>query len=175
MILAALDIATSTGVAVGKAGSNPKTWTVDLGKKLTEDQRFSNVLRLTHTLIEDHSPDLIAVEAAIGGKTASAFLIGLVACVRGVAANRGVPVEVCYLAGIRKHFLGRNITVRDFPALKPADAKRAIKLEVVKRCAMLGHNPQTDDEADAIALHDFACAKFAKGFQAKPMGGLFHG
>ncbi len=174
MKVVALDIATNTGVCVGEAGATPKAWTVNLGEKCSEDARFSRVLHLTHTLIAEHLPDLVVVEAAIGGKNASAFLIGLVACVRGVSFNRGVRCETAHLASIRRHFVGKNLTVKDFPGLTQTSAKRAIKLEVVKRCALLGWSPNTDDEADAMACWDYACATWARGYQSKPQGGLFN-
>lgn len=171
MIVVALDIATQTGIAVGSPGGKPKAWSVDLGKGRGEDARFSKALVLTHELIERYRPDLIAVEAAIGGKFASAFLIGVVACVRGVAANRGVPVRSYTSGSVRKHFLGRALAKRDFPSLKPAAATKAIKGEVIARCRLLGWEVADDNAADACALWDFACA--TAGFQTAPSGGLF--
>ena len=171
MIIVALDIATQTGIAVGSPGGKPKAWSVDLGKGRGEDARFSKALVLTHELIERYRPDLIAVEAAIGGKFASAFLIGVVACVRGVAANRGVPVRSYTSGSVRKHFLGRALAKRDFPSLKPAAATKAIKGEVIARCRLLGWEVADDNAADACALWDFACA--TAGFQTAPSGGLF--
>ena len=171
LIVVALDIATQTGIAVGSPGGKPKAWSVDLGKGRGEDARFSKALVLTHELIERHRPDLIAVEAAIGGKFASAFLIGVVACVRGVAANRGVPVRSYTSGSVRKHFLGRALAKRDFPSLKPAAATKAIKGEVIARCRLLGWEVADDNAADACALWDFACA--TAGFQTAPSGGLF--
>ena len=171
LIVVALDIATQTGIAVGSPGGKPKAWSVDLGKGRGEDARFSKALVLTHELIERYRPDLIAVEAAIGGKFASAFLIGVVACVRGVAANRGVPVRSYTSGSVRKHCLGRALAKRDFPSLKPAAATKAIKGEVIARCRLLGWEVADDNAADACALWDFACA--TAGFQTAPSGGLF--
>lgn len=171
MIIVALDIASVTGCAVGSPGRAPKAWSVDLGKGRSEDARFSKALVLTHDLIERYRPDLIAVEAAIGGKFASAFLIGVVACVRGVAANRGVPVRSFTSASVRRHFLGRALAKRDFPTLKPAAATKAIKGEVIARCRLLGWDVPDADSADAAALWDFACA--TAGHQTAPSGGLF--
>ena len=173
MRILALDIATQTGIAIGNSGEVPESWSVDLGKGRSEGARFSKSLSLTHCLIRDHSPDLIAVEAAIGGPNTSHFLVGLLACVRGCAFNRGIPVEVCSIGGIRKHFLGKNLTVRDYPGMTKAQARTQIKSEVMKRCKLLGWEAADDDAADAAALFDFACANFARGYQAAPSGGLF--
>ena len=174
MKVLALDIATNTGVAVGNSGENPKSWSVYLGDA-PDDRRFSNVLKLTEGLIEKNRPDLIVVEAAIGGPKASAYLIGLVACVRGQAARMGVRCEAAHLATVRKHFLGKSLSVKHFPHLKPAAAKKAIKQQVIDRCNLLGWAPDTDDEADACALWDYACAAYARGYQSKPLGELFNG
>lgn len=171
MKVVALDLATRVGVAVGVAGDVPHSFAVDLGRNASEEARFSKVLWLTQKLIAEHEPDLIAVEAAIGGKNASSFLIGLVACVRGCAYNRQVPVKVYYRASILKHFVGRALTARDFPGSKVA-AKRAIKAAVVARCRLLGWDVGNDDDrADGCALWDYACA--LDGAQVAPGGELF--
>lgn len=171
MTVVAMDVATTTGLAVGVPGRPPKAWSVDLGKALSHDRRFSNVLVLTHGLIERHKPRLIAIEAPIGGRDASALLIGYVACIRGCAANRGVPVETYPSSSIRKHFLGRALAKRDFPSLSSAAATKAIKQAVMDRCRLLGWDAPDADAADAAALFDFACA--CLGAQTTPTGGLF--
>jgi len=174
MKILALDIATNTGVCVGESGATPKSWSVNLGEGRSQDARFSEVLRLTQGLIQTHNPDFIAVEAAIGGPKASHYLIGLVACVRGCAANRGVNCEGMHLGSIRKHFLGKSYTTKHFPHLKTADAKKAIKGLVMDRCRLLGWHVEDDDAADAAALWDYTCATKVRKFQAVPTGGLFN-
>lgn len=173
MKVLALDIATNTGIAVGSSDRDPKCWSVDLGAGLSEDFRFSEVLKLTHGLIETHAPDLIICEAFIGGKNASAYLIGLVSCVRGCAANRAVKCEMVFPATVRKHFLGKALTSRDFPGMKPARAKIAIKERVAAQCRALGWVVPDLDAADAAATWDYACATYSPRYQAKPHGGLF--
>ncbi|MFY0682841.1 MAG: hypothetical protein JXR13_19920 [Thalassovita sp.] len=175
MKVLALDIATQTGVAVGNSGDAPKAWSVDLGKGHSEDVRFSEVLKLTHGLIATHKPELIAIEAPIGGNNANAYLIGLAACVRGCAANRGVVCIHVLPASVRKHFLGKAKTSRDFPGLKQSKAKLAIKREVLARCHLLKWDVPDLDAADAAATWDWACANHARQYQAAPLGGLFHG
>jgi Holliday junction resolvasome RuvABC endonuclease subunit len=168
----ALDIATNTGICVGAPGANPKAWSVNLGQA-PEARRLSNALRMAHGLIETHKPDLIVVEAAIGGKNASAYLTKLLGCVEGCAYNRGVNLTSVYPATVRKHFMGKAKTSRDFPHLKPAKAKLAIKEEIAQRCRLLGWDVPDLDAADAAATWDWACATQVKGYQAKPTGGLF--
>ena len=174
MMILALDIATQTGIAVGEPDSKPTCWSVDLGKGRSEDARFSSVLALTHKLIEQYKPDLIVPEAFIGGKNASAYLIGLVACVRGCAANRGIQCEMVFPATVRKHFMGKALTSKHYPGLSQARAKLAIKRDVKARCETLGWAVPDLDAADAAATWDWGCATYAKSYQAKPHGGLFN-
>lgn len=185
MKVLAFDIATQTGLAVGNSSADPVCWSVNLGeapegrrmtnaeKERLDNRRFSNVLKLAHGLIAKHNPDLVIIEASIGGKNKSDYLIGLVACVRGCAANRGVKVEIVYPATVRKHFLGKALTSRDFPGMKPARAKIAIKERVATQCRALGWVVPDLDAADAAACWDWACATMVPNYQSKPAGGLF--
>lgn len=180
-----LDVATNTGIAVGDSSGKPKCWSVNLGdppatgrmskadKDRLDNRRFSNVLKLTHGLISEYKPDLIVVEAFIGGQNASAYLIGLVACIRGCAFNQGVKCELVFPATTRKHFLGKALTSRDFPGLKQAKAKLAIKQKVKARGEAMGWVIPDLDAADAAATWDWACATYARQYQATPHGGLF--
>ncbi len=173
MKIIALDAATQCGIAVGDSRGTPKAWSVDLGLGRSEDHKFSEALRLTHGLIETHKPDLMVVEAFIGGKNASAYLIGLVSCIRGCAANQVVKCEMVFPATVRKHFIGKALTSRDFPGMKPDKAKIEIKKTVQKYCELRGWNAPDLDSADALAVWDWACSIHAPKYQSKPNGGLF--
>lgn len=172
MKILALDIATRTGVAFRGPGDNaPRTWAIDLGKGQTEERRFARCLRMVKHYHATLRPDLIAVEAAIGGKHANAYLIGLVACVRAQAAMCGVPVKIYHAGSVRKHFIGKALTARDFPGMSAAKAKLEIKRAVADQCHAFGWHVDGLDEADAAALLDLARAK--EGIQSMPTGGLF--
>lgn len=173
MKILSLDIATNMGIAIGTAGSTPRAWSLNLGKA-PDDRRFSKLLQATSVLLIEHKPDLVAIEAPIGGKTKSDYLIGLAACARGVCFNRGVRTEVCNIATVRKHFLGKHFTAKHFPGKSHAAAKAAIKVQVIARCGLLGWHVEDTDAADACAIWDFAAATWARS-QAAPLGGLFNG
>jgi Holliday junction resolvasome RuvABC endonuclease subunit len=173
MIIAAFDIASVTGVAVGSSGGVPTCWSKDLGKGRSQDVRFSEMLRLAQGVLEAHKPDLVMIEAPIGGKHASAFLIGLAACARGVCANRGVKCESVAPSTVRRHFMGVAKTSRHFPGMSAAKAKLQIKREVLQRCQLLGWDVPDLDAADAAATWDYACATYAPAYQSKPLGELF--
>lgn len=173
MIVLALDVATNMGIAVGKSGGAPRAWSADLGKA-PDERRFSRLLQVTAQLIADHKPDLVAIEAPIGGGMKSDYLVGLAACARGVCFNRGVRAEVCAISSVRKHFLGKHLTTKHFPGKTQAAAKMAIKTQVIARCGLLGWSVEDHDAADAAAIWDYACATYAGALSA-PLGGLFHG
>lgn len=171
MMIVALDVATRVGVAAGRIGGDPVSSSVDLGAGKSEEHRFCRALKLTSFVIEKYQPDLLAIEAPVGGPKTSHFLVGLLACVRGEAQRQGVDSIIYPINAIRRHFLGRNLTVRDFPHMKTGAAKLAIKQSVIGRCEMLGWKPRDADCADGLALWDYACAKH--GAVTVPAGGLF--
>lgn len=162
MKVLALDTATNTGVAVGEVGGCPRAWSVSLGFGSWPD-RYSKMLRLVSAYIERFQPDLVAVEACVGGAKANAHLIGLVACVEGEATRLGVRTVSYYPATIRAHFLGRG------------RGKGPIKAQVFALCQMLGWDPKNTDCSDAIALWDFAASMESRSHQMTTVGGLFAG
>lgn len=162
MKLLAFDTATRTGVAIGSAGSVPRAFSVDLGK-MDWPVRFSRTLIMTRKLIEEHKPDLVAVEQFVGGPKANSNLVGLVACVQGEATRLGVEVVSYYPATIRRHFLGG---IR---------SKAPIKSQVMSKCRMLNWPSDDSDACDALALWDYALAAHSRSFQLASVGGLFVG
>lgn len=165
----AFDTATKTGVCFGEAGSRPKLWSVALGISRRPDDsidwgpRFSKTLRMTEYYIKKFDPDLIAVEAFVGGPKANTSLAGLVACVEGEAARHGVRVVTYYPSTIRKHFLGGVSRSNKTP----------IKSQVFAKCRMLGWDVPDTDAADAGALWDYVCSIESPRHQLASVGGLF--
>lgn len=172
MKIAAFDVASNTGVAVGVPGSAPIYWSKHLGKP-PDERRLAQILRLTDNVIVKHKPDLIYVEAPAAGDFKNTLLTQLVGCVKGCAAARCVDVKEVYPNTVRKHFLGKSLTSRNFPDLSRPKAKLEIKRIVMRRCQALGWNPEDDDQADALAMLDYAFATEVRGYQSKPVGGLF--
>lgn len=179
MIILALDLASVSGVAIGSTGGKPTAWPVNLGQGRSEDARFSQALVLTHKLIEAHKPDLIVIEAPVGGPKTSHFLVGLVACVRGCAFNRRVRIESYNIAAIRKHFIGGHVTSAAYGHLPPnkrkGAARAAGKNAVMQRCRQLGWEAEDDNAADACALWEYACALESRAHQLTSIPGLFEG
>lgn len=162
MLILAFDTATKTGCAIGEVGGQPRSWSIDLGK-VPWPERYAKTLRMTASYIEKFQPDLIAVEAFVGGPKANADLIGLVSCVLGEATRRGVRTVSYYPASIRAHFLGG---IR---------GKGPIKSQVFAKCQTLGWEPKDTDCSDSLALWDFAASCESRAHQMTTVGGLFGG
>jgi Holliday junction resolvasome RuvABC endonuclease subunit len=159
----AFDTATTTGVAFGEAGARPQLWSIGFGSETPWPERFSKTLRMTEHYITKFKPDLIAVEAFVGGPKANTSLAGLVACVEGEAFRHGVRVVTYYPATIRKHFLGGVSRANPTP----------IKSQVFARCRMLGWDVRDTDAADAGALWDYALSVESQDHAMTSIGRLF--
>lgn len=170
MRVLAFDTASVTGCAFGVAGGIPKTWSVGVTrfnhKNVGIDPwpvRFSKTLRMTAHYIDKFKPDLITVEAFVGGPKANTDLAGLVCCVLGEAERHGIQTVTYYPSTVRKYFLGEDNKKSKIP----------IKSRVYARCRMLGWDIDDLDAADAAALWDYTCSMHSKDHQMTTVGGLF--
>lgn len=171
----AFDLAGSVGVAYGQAGGVPRSTTVNIGSRGPEGERLATMLRATRAFLTEFPPDVLAYEAPVGGPKTSHFLVALVGCFVGQATLMGFEPRSCAIASVRKHFLGRHLTHADYPrGWTRAQSRAAIKAAVIARCGLLGWHPKSDDEADALAVWDYAAATLGRA-QAAPLGGLFDG
>ena len=165
MKIAALDLATNTGVAVGIAGFRPTMFSERMADPGADHaERFAYCLEFMNMLIRDHRPDLIVIEEPIpggvkGGKERIFLSAGFRACVFGVSRMRRVRVDECSVQSVRKHFIGHGTLPRD-------EAKR----QVFAECERRGWTCTDDNQSDAAAVWDYACA--INGFPVSP-GGLF--
>ena len=157
----AFDTATSTGCAFGVAGGKPQAWTLHLGKA-DWPVRFSKLLQHVEHFIKTFDPDIVAVEAFVRGPKANPDLIGLAACVQGQAARMGKRIVTYHQSSIRAHFLGHA-----------GKSRTPIKVRVFQRCRMLGWPVEDHDQADAVALWDFALSRESRSHQMSSVGGLF--
>lgn len=170
MKILSMDLASQTGLAFGSASTAPVTWSVDLGRG--DKQKFARAMRMTKAAIEKYQPDLIAIEAPVGGPKTSHFLVGLLACVEGMAEWMNVPTEKYHIATVRKHFLGYAPNLRDFAGSRSAQQKQ-VKALVVNRCRALGWKVDTHDAADAAAIWDYAMSQRRADHAMSTVGGLF--
>jgi len=157
MIIAALDLATKTGVAVGPLGGQPELWTLDLkskGEAKFHATRLMQIQGLAHRLISEQGAQFIAIEkpfvASHNNWETTLLTIGLTANVLSWAERKGIPVDIFPAQTVAKHFTGSGKMKRD-------DKKAAILAE----CRARGWEPHDDNQADAAALWDLACARLA--------------
>jgi hypothetical protein len=181
MRLMALDIAVRLGFAIGEAGKVPRSGSIRL--KSPEDDPSRACRKLGIWLRDEFTlqiPDLVIIEAPVnigafidwkddGSKPTFrsnpqtiSLLHRLVGGVETLCGPYGVRCVSANVQTVRKHLLG---------VARPSEPKKA----VIARCQMLGLMPKTskdDNQADAIALHQFAGAHHAR---AIPSQLILHG
>lgn len=161
MIVAGLDIATATGVCLGKPGQVPEFWTEDLGRGLPHEERGAKLIRATHRLITKHGVEAIGIEAPIinhkrDKKSTNELLMGLVFVVRTWAAHKGIHCETLEVAHIDRTFLGAA----------QRSGRDTRKAAIWNMCRARGWNPQTQDEADAASAWDTMCVHMSPSYAA---------
>lgn len=167
----ALDLATVTGWAEGVPGAPTGTsGSFRLAPPgASAGERYDALFAWLWTRLSAFRPALIIYEAPavpmhMRGATnidTTAFLMGLPAIVEQVAHRKGVyRVRKANVQDVRAHFIGgRGFIYRGRPItgrrnLKSHEAKHC----VIERCRELGLEPADDNEADAIALWNYAAA-----------------
>lgn len=157
MRILALDIASATGVAFGCADdSAPSLSTLRLpgASELNEyGPRLTAFRRGLIGLIADYRPERIWFEAPFialnGGKiknaNSSRLLMILAGLAEQIADEFEIPTIETTNAEVRKHFLGSAHGLRD-----------ELKLAMLRRCRLLGWEPNNDNEADAAGIWDLA-------------------
>jgi Holliday junction resolvasome RuvABC endonuclease subunit len=163
----ALDIGVRSGFAYGRPGEKPTSGAMIL-KKPSEHRAvaFANFIATLNDHFTQFRPALVAKERWWGlGASANAngrgnsetvvyLHVGLHSIVEGLCGRHGIPWREAADSTIRKHFIGKG---------RMGD-RDATKAAVVERCHLLGLMPRDKDDnnrADAIAVHDWACATFA--------------
>lgn len=162
-IIAGIDLATVTGVAVGPLGGRPDLRTVDLGTGQPHEARFSAALSLVFNLVKVDGVTHIALEAPVqAGRHSQAqneLSMGLSAIVRGWAYRQGALVERASPQTIAKAFIGHG-------GLPRADKKAA----VIAACERRGWAPDDDNQADAAAAWDWMCCRLSPAYAANTAG-----
>lgn len=150
----ALDAATVTGYCHGAPGGPIYFGAIRPAPRGAPDgDTFIAYAKWLRDMVGATSPVAIYLESPLDprrvgpGTNAATFrrLITLAGIVKMIAAGRGqIPVTEVDAATVRRFFIGENC--------KRERAKRL----TIARCVDLGHEPQDDNAADAIALHYYA-------------------
>lgn len=165
MILA-LDLATQTGWAAGAPNTLPRygSFRIEAGGK----QSAATFARTIDRLIREHHVELVFFEQPVMGSGDKKFanfkskrlLFGLTHTTEAVAQMAGCRVFEVPIATWRKHFLGNARYERE-------DAKRA----AMTRARQLGYRPETEDEAEALGIWDYAASLKSRshGWDTSPL------
>lgn len=170
-VILALDLATVTGWAYGPAGARPRFGTWKLGKPGTPRPARLLVLRgyLADFLAVNDNIDEVAYEAPMKprvmarvGSTPDTAILLLSACAVAEIAcyEAGVDYSMHDVQAVREHFTGQR-RYRDqwCPIeLKTVSSREWAKRATIARCKQLGSLVRNDNEADAVALHDYVAS-----------------
>lgn len=163
-LILALDLGVTTGFAKGRPRDAVISGTVRL-KKPSEaiDVAFANLWAFLSDQFAIERPELVVKEAMLQ-LPAFGPLATSQRTIRAHAAYHGIVEGCCRAhdiewrdaseATVRKHFLG---------AARVPGGRPAIKSALIDRCHLLNlmpHDRHDDNQADAIATHDWACATF---------------
>lgn len=146
-----LDLATSTGWARYSDHSGVKYGTKELPKT---GERIGPFLTAfddwLKDLLREDWPDQVVFEQPIvprnGQLTTLRKLYGLCSHTELLCHRMKIPVSEAKVNTVRKHFIGCS------------PRREAAKDMTVRYCRTLGWDPQTDDEADALALLHYVAA-----------------
>lgn len=164
-IVLGLDLATQTGVAIGRPGEIPKTFSVRL-KKPDEHRSiaFSNLIAFLSDTFTQHAVVFVAKERMLSleafkqiknAESTVRMTAGIHAVTEAMCIRFNIPWTEAADSTIRKHFIGRG----------RMGTREETKKAVVQRCKLLKILPDDcndDNQADAAATHDWACATYGK-------------
>lgn len=166
LLIAAFDIATSTGGADGRSGDKPRAWTWNLDKAgKGRPQRLAYLRDYCDRYFTETRPDCVFYERGLG--LAAAFEIGMsddtMALLRGAigvleasAAKAKIPhIQPVGVQEARRYLLG--------PGRIPKGEGKAL---VRERCRVMGWPVANDDEADATCIWAYGCGQMSPAMAA---------
>lgn len=157
----ALDAASTTGIAEGRAGETPRLYSKRFVERHDEHRNvFGRALGWIAERIDEVIPDVVYIEApmspgAPGVKTnpdTTLRLIGLWALFSGECNYRGIICREASVQTVRKGFIGSG---------RVDGGGQEAKRRVFAMCQLLGWNPTDKDSSDAGALWHYAVTRFA--------------
>jgi Holliday junction resolvasome RuvABC endonuclease subunit len=152
-VIAAFDLASNVGVALGEPGGVPRAWSYRLPKTGNDVGRYLDHFSdwLIHTLNE-HQPTDLFFESPFARFGSTRKLTGLACIAELIAFRRKLPCKEATNSEIAKYFIGQARFKHDNPAVRRQMKKDA----VVAKCKRLGWTVPDNDAADAAALWCFA-------------------
>lgn len=175
MVILALDLASTTGYAIGPAGGLPTSSAERLKKPSEPHARaIANLIRLLEKMFRQR-PDAVVKEEMMdigamlkrnNSRSNIELQCGLHLATEAMCILHEIPCHSEGTQTIRKHFLGRarfsdGLTDKG----KVLSSREVAKNAVVQRCQLLGYmqRSETDDnQGDACATWDWGCATLAR-------------
>ena len=152
----ALDLASTSGWAVGLPGQTPLSGSVRFASPgASHEAIFAKAAQWMNGALVAHAPGMIVWEAPLpasfrrgtSNTNTTTLLFGLPAIVGAVAYLKGIyDLRKASTRDVRQHFIGQNP--------KGALGKKL----VMRQCRAMGWNPIDDNESDALATWHFMCA-----------------
>lgn len=163
-LVAVFDVATSTGVCIGRVGDqHPSVATWDLRTAGTSrPRRLLYLSKLCAKFFADHRPDIvryekplnIAVMSKIGASEDTLLLLrGAIGVLECEAARAEIlDIDGFNVQDARQHFLGQRTFRRG------SSGRSVAKDMVLIQCETLGIKVFNDNEADAVCGWHYECA-----------------
>lgn len=177
MNLLALDLATKTGFAHGEPGGMP-TWGSHKLPQTGEDYGAFGLAyeAFLSALIQSKGVTRIVYESPILPSTTTLAtarkLYSLGTITEMIAGRLGVKCHEAHMQTVRGHFIGASRAPKHIPQ---KDRRSWMKSRIIGQCIARGWNVTNDDEADALAVFDWASAIINQKHAANTAGPLLTG
>lgn len=153
----ALDVASKTGVAVGRPGEVPRLQTIDFRGDGELPGLYGRAVTWMATQLRDEPPDLVVIERVVPPSGARGFTnhdttmisIGMFGILCGIIHCKSIRLELAPISTWRKSFLGKG----NYPGT-------IAKQMAVDRCKLLGWNPPDHNAAEAGGIWHWAGGTF---------------
>jgi len=162
----ALDLASTTGWAVGEPGGDPSHGSIRFASPgASHEAVFAAALKWMSDICASRTPTLVVWEAPMptsfsrgnSNVNTTSLLFGLPAVIGAVAYLRQIfDLRKADTKDVRNHFIGMN----------PKRAKA--KPMVMRQCRAMGWQVEDDNEADALATWHYMCSLIEPKLAMRP-------
>lgn len=153
----AMDVASKTGIAIGRPGEVPRLQTIDFRGEGDLPGLYGRAVTWMATALRDDPPDLVVIERVVPPSGAMGFTnhdttmisIGMFGILCGIVHCKSIRLELAAISTWRKHFVGKG----NYPGT-------IAKKMAVDRCNLLGWSAPDHNAAEAAGIWDWAGQTF---------------
>ena len=163
MILLSLDLATRAGFAHGRIGERPCWGAHDFGRGRSNGEVLDAYLAWLEAKLDAVQPTVVAFESPYmptGPHNPFAAPANALT-IRRLFAFAGLTEAVCHRRRLRCYEARPSEITRHFLGGPAPRGRAAKKAATIKMCRLMGFDVADDDEADAVALFNYAEAIFS--------------